>query len=154
MSLIDRVRGASPEELWSYHTRTLTYITFKRYTFVDPTERTANYLTAVYNSFTLTAPVDRALWILGISFTREMRVDGGTAESRLQFDSNPIDGYGSTSSITYVIVRTHTWAGFYVEPGASITIRILFRNASPSTPNTTFMRNVRVEVLYAEVEVL
>jgi hypothetical protein len=153
VGLIDRARGVSSEEIWGYPTRTLTNIIFRRYTFFDPTERTAAYTTAVYNSFTITASSDRALWILGISFTREMMVNGGLGESRLQYGDNPIDGYGSTGSTTYVTVRTYTWAGFMVEPGASITIRILFRNTSASTPNTTYMRNVKVEVLYAEVVV-
>jgi hypothetical protein len=126
-------------------------IVFKRFTFEDPTERTAGVVTTEYARFIITAPPDKALWILSVTFTREMRVDGGTVESRLHFLDNPGDCLGITSSTTYVTVRTYTWVGFVVEPGGSLTVRILFRNNA--TPHTVYMRNVKVDILIAEVAV-
>jgi len=151
VSLIDRTRGASPEDIWTYRDRRLTNIVFKTFTYTNSAEVRAYQLTTVlYDKITITAPSDRVLWILGIRFYRESRIDGGCcAESRIQYGDNPMDGYASTNSKTYVSLLTHHWAGFMVPPDFTITINIWLRSSDPNY--SAFMRNVRIDILYMEV---
>jgi hypothetical protein len=152
MSLRRPVRVVTPFDIWGYPIRTLSNIIFKHYQFIDPTLRsrtTSSFVT--YNSFTITAPSDRMIWVLGVRFYREMyRRGGGEAQSHLLFDNNPAGAGAGTSSDSPVPVISHFYAGFIIPPGSSMTVTIQYRNSQGYTVN---MQNVVVDILYAEVVV-
>jgi hypothetical protein len=149
VSLIDRARGVSSEEIWRYPVRTLTM--FKRFTYSDPTERSTGGAT-VYGTFTFTAPPDRSVWLLGVRFSRDMYASAAfcCSESWITRDDSGVsEGLAGTSSTTYVTLRTRFWIGSLVLPSESALFRIWFRNTAGYT---AYMKNVIVNILYAEVE--
>jgi hypothetical protein len=137
--------------------RALAPVAYKLFTFTDPTQReTRSRSFATYNSFSLNAPPGKALWLLSVRFYREMwqRAFGTTpseAQSHLLFDSGPAVAGASTNSGSPVAIATHSPISFVVPPGSSINVVIQYRNFPAG--ETTYMRNVRVDILYAEVEV-
>jgi hypothetical protein len=137
-------------DVWRYPIRTLSNIIFKRYRFVDPTLRsrtTSAFVT--YNSFTITAPPDKMIWVLGVRFYREMYQSAGCqAQSQLLFDNNPTGAFGATDSASPVPVISHFYAGFIIPPGLSMTVTIQYR-CYPGY--TVYMQNVIVDILYVEV---
>jgi len=137
MSLIDRT------------IRTLTM--FKRFTYFDSTTRDT-VSPAVYGTFTLTAPSDRSVLLLGARFSRDSRVSSAVCcgESWIAIgDSGTQYGLAGTSSTTRVTLRTHFWIGSLIPPGESALFAIWFRHTASYT---VYLLNVRVDVLYVEVE--
>jgi hypothetical protein len=153
MSLIDRTRGASGEEIWSYPIRTLTM--FKRFTYSNTTEMSTNDTSGVvYDTFTLTAPPDKAVWLLGAMFTRDSRTNYGSvfAESWITRDDSLVtEGNARTNSTTYVTLKTGIWFGAFIPPDGSVRFRIWLRCSASNY--YAYMKNVRVDILYAEVSV-
>ena len=134
--------------------RALTPVAYKVYTFTDYTLReTRSQSFVTYNSFSIEAPRGRALWLLSVRFYREMWQRAGAvqseAQSHLLFDGGPTVAGAMTSSETPVAIVIHSPLGFVVPPGLSANVVIQYRNRAGYT---TFMRNVRVDILYAEVQ--
>jgi hypothetical protein len=135
--------------------RALAPVAYKLFTFTDPTQRETRAQSFVtYNSFSLNAPPGNALWLLSVRFYREMwQVAGAVpseAQSHLLFDNGPVVAWAGTRSGSPVAITIHSPLGFVVPPGLSANVVIQYRN---SAGYTTYMRNVRVDILYAEVEV-
>ena|GEM_PF-5061557 len=130
--------------------RALAPVAYKVYTFTDYTLReTRSQSFVTYNSFSIEAPHGKALWLLSVRFYREMwRVDG-EAQSHLLFDGGPTVAGAASFSNSPVAIITHSPLGFVVPPGLSVNVVIQYRNRDGYT---TFMRNVRVDILYAEVQ--
>jgi hypothetical protein len=131
--------------------RAIAPVAYKLYTFTDHTQReTRSQSFVTYNSFSLNAPAGKALWLLGVRFYREMWQVAGESQSHLVFDSGPTVAGGSTTSGSPVAIITHSPLGFVVPPRSSVNVVVQYRNRAGYT---TYMRNVRVDILYVEVEV-
>jgi hypothetical protein len=136
--------------------RALAPVAFKLFTFTDPTQReTSSWSFVTYNSFRIEAPPGKALWLLSVRFQREMwqRMFGTTpseAQSHLLFDNGPAVAGTATRSESPVTFVTHSPLGFVIPPGQSVNVVIQYRNYPAG--HTTYMRNVRVDILYVEVE--